>query len=351
MLTTRLCTTLGIDHPIISAGMGGNTPPEFAAAVSNAGALGQVTVTGGDPERVAERVRRTRELTDRPFAANVILDIWKGHEIEAALDAGAPNVLLFWGDPRPHADAIHAAGAKLLVQVGSVAEAVAAAEAGADVVVAQGVEAGGHVRGTTPLIALIPAVVEAIPDVSVAASGGIVDGRGLAAALALGADGVLMGTRFLVAEEAFVHPEYRRRILESDGETVYAADCFCVRWPNAPHRMLRNRAVAEWEAAGRPPLEERAAVERVIGVSTAGGSAVEISRYTAFTATPSFEGDIEEVAWWAGMGVGRVREVKPAAAIISETVAEAESILAALSRDGSARSGQSSRGKSRPSIG
>lgn len=334
MLTTRLCTTLGIQYPIISAGMGGNTPPSFAAAVSNSGAFGQVTVTGGDPERVAARVRETRALTDRPFAANVILDIWNGHEIETVLDAGAPNVLLFWGDPAPHAEAIHAAGAKLIVQVGSVTEAVAAADGGADVVVAQGFEAGGHVRGTTPLMALIPAVVEAIPHVPVVAAGGIVDGRGLAAALALGADGVLMGTRFLAAEEAFVHPEYRRRLLESDGETVYAEDLFDVKWPNAPHRMLRNRVVAEWEAAGRPPLAEREGVERIIGVSTLSGNSVEISRYTAFTASPAFEGDIEEVALWAGMGVGRVREVQPAGEIVRETVLEAEAILAGLNPAG-----------------
>lgn len=330
MLTTRLCTTLGIEHPIISAGMGGVTSPEFAAAVSNGGGLGQITVTGGDPERVASRVGRTRELTDRPFAANVILALEKGDEVQAALDAGAPAVLLLWGDAAPHSGAIHRAGAKLIVQVGSVSEAVAATDAGADVIVAQGIEAGGHVRGTTPLIALVPAVAEAIPSVPVAAAGGIVDGHGLAAALALGAEGVLMGTRFLAAEEAFVHPDYRRRILESDGDTVYTEDLFYVRWPDAPHRVLRSPMVAEWEAAGRPRPGSRADEDRVIGISTMSGRSVEIRRYTAFAATPAFEGDMEQVAWWAGMGVGRVREVKPAARIIRDTVAEAEAILARL---------------------
>jgi nitronate monooxygenase len=340
MLTTRLCAALGIERPIISAAMGGATTPELAAAVSNAGGLGQLTVTGLDAEGVVTRVRRTRELTERPFAANVILDIWKGHEIDAALTAGAPIVFLFWGDPAPHADAVHRAGAKLIVQVGSVDEAVAAADAGADIIVAQGFEAGGHVRGTTPVMTLVPAVVDAVPGVPIVAAGGIVDGRGLAAALALGADGALMGTRFLAADEAFVHPEYRRRILESDGETVYSTDCFDVAWPSAPHRMLRNRVVDEWEAAGRPKLGERAGEDRIIGRSAASGRTVEIRRYTSFTATPAFDGDIDEAPLWAGMGVGRVRQSMPAARIVGETVSEAEAILERLSRGGSARSGR-----------
>ncbi len=337
MLTTRLCTTLGIEHPIISAGMGGSTPPELAAAVSNAGGLGQVTVSGADPERVAQRVRRTRELTDRPFAANVILDLWKGHEIEASLAAGAPAVLLFWGDAAPHVKLIHAAGAMAIAQVGSVAEAVAAAEAGVDVVVAQGVEAGGHVRGTTPLFSLIPSVVEALPDVPIAASGGIVDGRGLAAAVALGADGVLMGTRFLAAEEADVHPEYRRSLLEASGpeDTVYLADLFDVGWPDAPHRTLRNRVVAEWEAAGRPGSGSRPNEGAVIGtVRMLDDTLRDVSIYSAITATTRFDGDLELMALWAGMSVGLVTEVKPAGEIVRETVLEAEAILAGLSPAG-----------------
>lgn len=331
MLITPLCRTLGIEYPILAAAMGGVTVPEFAAAVSNAGGLGQVTVTGLDVAGVESRVRQTRELTDRPFAVNVILDIWKEHEIDAALDAGAPLLFLFWGEAAPHVDRAHRSGAKVIVQVGSVAEAVAAAAAGADVVVAQGFEAGGHVRGTTPLFALLPMVVEAVHPVPVVAAGGIVDGRGLAASLSLGAQGVLMGTRFLASEEAYVHPEYQRRVLESPGETVYAEDLFDVAWPSAPHRMLPNRVVREWEAAGRPPLGSRAGEGSIVGHSSAGGRVIEIARYTSFTPTPVFDGDIEEAPLWAGMSVGLVREVKPAGEIVRETVREAEEILAGLS--------------------
>ena len=252
MLTTPLTSALGIDHPVIAAAMGGATTPEFAAAVSNGRGLGQVTVTGLDEAGVRARVARTRELTDRPFAANVILDTWKGHEIDAALAGGAPAIFLFWGEAAAHVARVHDAGAKAIVQVGSVGEAREAAAAGSDVIVAQGLEAGGHVRGTTPLFSLLPAVVEACRPTPVAAAGGIVDGRGLAAALALGAAGVLMGTRFLASIEINIHPEYRRRLLESDGDTVYAEDLFDVAWRSAPHRMLRNRVVRPSGSLTRP---------------------------------------------------------------------------------------------------
>ena len=337
MLTTPLCQTLGIEHPIISAAMGGTTVPEFTAAVSNAGACGQVGLSGVGPERARALIQRVRELTDRPFAANVIIDGYDGKEIEAALDESVPILFLFWGDASPYVADAHRRGTKVVVQVGSVAEAAAAAEADVDVIVAQGVEAGGHVRGTTPLFALLPAVVEAVQPLPVVAAGGIVDGRGLAAALALGAAGVLIGTRFLASDEADVHPEYRRRVLAAKGaeDTVYAADLFDVGWPNAPHRVLRNRLVDEWEAAGKPQPGKRANESDIVGSRRMwDGSTVPIRIHSSVTATTAFDVDLERMALWAGMSVGLVREVKPAGEIVRETVREAEEILARLSLAG-----------------
>lgn len=339
MLTTPLCRTLGIEHPIISAAMGGVTVPELAAAVSNAGACGQVTISGAAPDRTRALVRRTRELTDRPFAANVIIDEYDGQQVQTALDESVPILFLFWGDPSPWVADAHRRGTKVVVQVGSVAEAAAAADAGVDVIVAQGVEAGGHVRGTTPLFALIPQVVEAVSPIPVVAAGGIVDGRGLAAALALGADGVLMGTRFLASEEADVDPGYRARVLAAKGpeDTVYSEDLFDVGWPNAPHRILRNRLVEEWEAAGKPRPGQRADEAGEIGTRRMfDGRTVPIRMYSSVTATTAFDVDLERAALWAGMSVGLVREVKPAAEIVRETIREAEEILAGLNSAGSA---------------
>ena len=330
MLTTPLCTTLGIEHPILSAGMGGATGPTLAAAVSNAGGCGQVTITGSGAERSLGLIRQTREMTDRPFAANVIL-AYGDAEIETALAERVPILFLFWGDPAPYVADAHRRGTKVVVQVGSETEAAAAAEAGVDVIVAQGVEAGGHVRGTTPLFSLIPAVVEAVAPLPVVAAGGIVDGRGLAAALCLGAAGALMGTRFLASEEADVDPGYQARLLAARGseDTVYSKDLFDVGWPNAPHRVLRNRLVEEWEAAGKPPPGQRADEAAEIGTRRMwDGSVAPVRIYSSVTATSAFDVDLERMALWAGMTVGLVREVKPAAEIVRETVMEAEGILA-----------------------
>ena len=335
MLTTPLCRTLGIQHPIISAAMGGATVPEFTAAVTNAGACGQVGLSGVGPDRTRTLIRRVHELTDLPFAVNVILDHYDGQEVEAALEEGVPILFLFWGDPSPWVADAHRRGTKVVVQVGSVAEAAAAAEAGVDVIVAQGVEAGGHVRGTTPLISLVPQVVEAVSPLPVVAAGGIVDGRGLAAALALGADGVLIGTRFLASEEADVHPEYRRRVLAatSGDDTVYSEDLFDVGWPNAAHRVLRNRVVEEWEAAGKPRPGSRADEGGEIGTRRMpDGSIRPVPTYASATPLTSFDVDLERASLWAGMSVGLVRDVKPAGEIVRETVREAEEILAGLSR-------------------
>lgn len=323
----RLCRLLEIEHPVISAGMGAISGPELAAAVSNAGGCGQLSLTGADSATALDLIRRTRELTDRPFAVNVILDLHGGEEVETALREAVPAFLFFWGDPAPFVGDARQRGSKVLFQVGSVEEGVAGAEAGVDVIVAQGLEAGGHVRGTTPLVSLLPSMVDAVA-VPVVAAGGIVDSRGMAAALSLGGEGVLMGTRFLASNEAFIHDQYQEKILTAGSDdTVYTENLFDVWWPNAPHRMLRNRLVAEWEAAGRPPPGRRSGEGTVIGTREGPGGMSEIPRYASFSATPRFHGDIEQAPLWAGMSVGLVREVKPAGAIVEEVGAGSQRIL------------------------
>ena len=193
---------LGIDHTIIQAPIGGAAGPALAAAVSGAGGLGTLAMTGWGAEAARRRIQEVRAQTDRPFACNLLLVYDIAAEFEAMLAERVPVVSLFWGDPAPLVGRIHDAGARLMMTAGSVAEAERAVEAGADIIVAQGWEAGGHVRGTVSTLALVPAVVDAVAPVPVAASGGIADGRGLAAALALGAQAGFIGTRFLAATEA-----------------------------------------------------------------------------------------------------------------------------------------------------
>jgi nitronate monooxygenase len=322
VLRTPLCEALGIDAPVLSVGFGAGARGPLAAAVSNAGGLGVVGCSGAPPELVRALTAETRELTDRPFGVNVILHNDNAAEtIGAALEDGVAAIVLFWGDAEPYVERAHEAGSRVLLQVGSVEEARRAAAAGVDAVIAQGWEAGGHVRGTTALSVLVPAVVDAVAPVPVLASGGIADGRGLAAALVLGAQGVSLGTRFVASKEAFVPDEWKERVAAGDAnDTVFSEDLFDGGWV-APHRVLRNRVVDEWEATG----EKR---EGTIGEFIRwNGERLQVPRYTAFMATPRFDGDLEEVPLWAGQSVSLVHDVKDAGEIVRDLVREAEEAL------------------------
>jgi nitronate monooxygenase len=201
-----------------------------------------------------------------------------------------PLLVLFWGPAEPFVEAAHRNGVKVFVQVGSVAEALSAAAAGVDAVIAQRIEAGGHVRGTTPIWELLPATVEAVAPVPVLASGGIGDGKGLARALRLGAQGVSLGTRFVASEEAWTHPVYKQRVLDSSGEDTFYGQLFDVWWPDAPHHVLRNRTFKEWDAAGRPPPGRRPGEGTPIGTSPRPWGSVRWPRYAVGMVTPTSTG-------------------------------------------------------------
>jgi len=206
MISTAFTKMLGIRHPVVQAGMGGVSRAELAAAVSNAGGLGILGMIRMSPDIIREQIRKTRALTDLPFGVNLVPPVASASGFEAQLavciEERVPVLSLFWCDPAPFVERCHAAGMIVLHQVPSTDEARSAAAAGVDVVVAQGVEAGGHGRGQLGILTLLPSVVEAVSPLPVLAAGGIIDGRGLAAALALGAQGVWVGTRFLASAES-----------------------------------------------------------------------------------------------------------------------------------------------------
>src|SRR3954453_3733698 len=238
-MRTRLCDLVGIEAPIVLAPMGGAVTPTLAAAVSDAGALGMLPLSWTSPDEIATVVEETRRLTERPFGVNLGLAWDQRERLESALTAGVRVVSFFWGDASDLIQGARDAGAIVLVTVGTAEEGRAAAAAGADVVVAQGWEAGGHVWGTVSTLALVPRVVDAVAPVPVVAAGGIADGRGLAAVLALGAAGAWIGTRFLASHEAGIHHRYRELLLRArETDTVYLDNLFDVRWPDAPHRTL-----------------------------------------------------------------------------------------------------------------
>jgi nitronate monooxygenase len=339
---TPLCDLLGVEYPILSVGFGPSAGPELVAAVSNAGGFGVLGAGGWGAEFITPVIARTRELTPKPFGVNVLLPDLEdpNHSVEdeqflreavsGAVEANVGAVVLFWGPATPFVTLTRDQGVKTLIQVGSVHEAETAAEAGVDAVIAQGFEAGGHVRGTTPIWELLPATIDAVRPLPVLASGGIGDGAGVARALDLGAQGVSLGTRFVASDEAFVHPEFKRRVVEARSHDVVYADLYTVGWPGvAPHRSLRNKLFEEWDRAGRPPEGGRAGEGTSIGTRlNLSGEREEVPRYASVMVTPDFEVDIDYAPLWAGESIDVVNDIKPAGEIVRELVRDAEAALA-----------------------
>jgi NAD(P)H-dependent flavin oxidoreductase YrpB (nitropropane dioxygenase family) len=327
---TALCDRLGIELPIIQAPMGGAVGPSLAAAVSNAGGLGMLAPWRANIDTLRRLIQETRSLTSRPFGVNLVLEIPQQDRLAACLEERVPVISFFWGDPSPLVPLAKGAGAFVMHTVGSAADAKRAVGCGVDIVVAQGWEAGGHVRGTVAAMPLTPAVVDAIFPTPVVAAGGIADGRGLAAALALGASGAWIGTRFLASHEATIHPRYREWLLQAnENDTVFLENLFDVRWPNAPHRVLRNQTVEAWEAAGRPPSGKRPGEGEVIATSRASGPIV---RYQSYTPGSDAEGDIDALPLWAGQSVGLLSKLQSAGDIVREIADEARLILRRLAQ-------------------
>lgn len=237
-----------------------------------------------------------------------------------------PVLSFFWGDPSAYVEKAHAAGIKVLDQVGSVEAARRSARAGVDAIIAQGVEAGGHIAGQVSTMVLVPRVVDAVSPVPVAAAGGIADARGMVAALALGAEGVVLGTRFLATPEAAAHPVYKEKVIEATEEDTVRTTLFGHGWPNAPHRALRTAFVNEWleqEARG----SEQRPDEPVIGETVFGGQRVPVLRFMGFPPSTEATGDVESMGLLAGQSVGLVREIKPASLIVREIMEDAKQII------------------------
>lgn len=318
-LPTPLGDLLGIDHPVVQAPIGSATCPALAAAVSNAGGLGTLAGSWLEPDALASAVRETRALTDRPFGVNLVLARDAADRLDAALEAGAAIVSFSWGAPGALAGTARAAGAKVIQTVSSAAGAREAAS-WADLLVAQGWESGGHVEGAVSTLALVPRVVDAAPGIPVLGAGGVADGRGVAALLALGAAGAWIGTRFLASAEARAHPAYKARIVAAlETDTVHGI-VFDGGWPDAPHRALRNRTVAEWERAGRPARDRPGEGEEVVP----GGA----RRYDDVIPTPDVpEEAVDELALYAGQSAGGVGSIRPAGEIVRALVREAREAL------------------------
>lgn len=325
-MPTRFCELFNINVPIVLAPMGGATTPELVAAVSNAGGLGLAPLWRNDAKEIKDFVGRIRALTDAPFGVNLNMDFPSMEQLDACLEEAVPVISLFWKQSPEFIARARSGGAKVIFSAWDSVSASEAVRHGADAICAQGCEAGGHVRGTVSTMALVPAVVDAVGDTPVIAAGGIADGRGLAAALALGASAAWIGTRFLSAAETCVHPDYVTRLIGAcETDTGLYDNLFNVGWPDAPHRALQNSTTRAWEAAGSPSPDQRPGEGEKIAHSPSKGDVV---RYQTFTPDKDTTGEVEAVSMWCGQGVAMVRKVQPAAEIVEEIVSDARKIIA-----------------------
>jgi nitronate monooxygenase len=317
MLETDLTRLVGCTVPIQLAGMGAIVSPELAAAVSEAGALGQISFVQTDPAIAEQRLDKIEQLTRKPYGVNLVLPyIDPAILIMAARRARVVD--FFWGDPDPDlVEQVHAEGALASWQVGSVREAIRAEKAGCDFISAQGIEAGGHLRGQLSLLPLLEGVLDAV-SVPVLASGGIGTARSIAAVLQAGAAGVRMGTRFIAAAESNAHPEYVQVLIAAGAEDTVLTTLFEVDCPMCPatHRVVRSALELAGDLADRP-----------LGEMEVSGSHYPIPRFFGFPPTRQMTGKITAMACYAGQSVAAIHRVQPAGEIVAELVSGIENLL------------------------
>ncbi|XP_024979837.1 uncharacterized protein LOC112516835 [Cynara cardunculus var. scolymus] len=319
---------LGFEYGIVQAPLGPDiSGPELVAAVANAGAIGILRAPDWEsPHYLRELIRKTRTLTDKPFGVGIVLAFPHEQNLKCVLEEKVAILQLYWGEvTKDIVSEAHRAGVKVVPQIGSFEEAQLAADAGVDAIIVQGHEAGGHVIGQEALIALVPRIVDLVASrgIPVIAAGGIVDERGYVAALALGAKGVCLGTRFLATEESNAHPMYKRKVVEMN-KTEYTNVFGRARWPGAPHRVLKTPFFMKWRNL---PSNENEANQPVIGHSTIHGTEKDIRVFAGTVPNKTTTGDIESMVMYAGEGVGLINDILPAAQVVKRFVEGAQILI------------------------
>jgi len=326
-LKKQVCRLLGCDYPIVSAGMGGVARSELVAAVVAAGGYGLLGMVRESPELIRSEIAAVRARTERNFGVNLIpfgtdpalLD----DELAACFEAKAHSLCFFW-DVRPDLiQRTRAAGCKVLYQVGRLPDAIAAAAAGADVIICQGVEAGGHLHGDVSTLVLLPQVVRAV-DVPVLASGGFATGAGLVAAFALGAQGIQCGTAFLATHESFAHEFHKQRVVRATSDQTVHSDVFAINWPpRSPVRTLKNSVTEAYrdDLWGHGPDDFP---REVIGHE----DQRPIYKFSTESPLRNMTGDFEAMAPFAGQVCGLIEDICPAGERLRRIVWEAETIIA-----------------------
>jgi enoyl-[acyl-carrier protein] reductase II len=311
-LHTPLCDLLGVEHPIMLAGMGGVSYAELAAAVSNAGGYGVLGMAGTQPDFIREQMRKVRALTDKPFGVDLLAASPESltASVDVIIEEGASAFIAGLGVPMPIMEKLKKAGLKVMVVTGAVKHAVKAEQSGCDAVICQGGEGGGH----TGLVGTLPLVAQAVEAVKipVVGAGGLYDGRGLAACLALGAQGVWMGTRFIASQEAHAGDMYRQTIVDASDEDTVRTRCYSGK----PMRVKKNAYVDDWES--RPGDIQPFPIQAGISVQNQalGGIGGQIEGL-----------DADKSCFAMGQSAGGVHDVLPAAEIVRRIMAEAHAAI------------------------
>jgi enoyl-[acyl-carrier protein] reductase II len=330
MLKTKLTEDYRLAHPFISAGMAFVATVPLVRAVCAAGGMGILAVSAMPPDQMRNAIRELRDGGATAFGVDIIPRFNTLDHIDICVQEKVPVVAFFWDEaPAEWIARLRTGGCRVWVQVGSVEEAIAAVNIGAEALIAQGSEAGGHNRAVAATLSLLPAVIDAVSSVPVIAAGGIADGRAVAAVLALGAEAVWVGTRLLASDEAFAHEDYKRRVLAAKVQDTARHFIFGPEFPDASTRGLRNRLVREWEGRDIPPPYKTAPAETlpVIGEAVIFGQNVPLQRFMGFPPTPEFTGDFEEMSLLAGESVGQTTKLQSVAEIIREMMEEAEAVI------------------------
>jgi nitronate monooxygenase len=319
-LRTKVCDLLGCQYPIILAGMGGVARSELVASVTQAGGFGFLGMVREPPSLIRREVEAVRRRTSKQFGVNLIPAATQSEllelQVDTCIELSVPVVALFWDFVEEVVARLRGAGVLVACQVGSVKEGELAQRAGAQILIAQGIEAGGHVRGTIPLQSLLPQVV-ASSDVPVLAAGGIVDGVDLLDALKLGADGVVIGTAFLVSPESFAHNYHKQSIVHARSKDTILTEIFHINWPiGAPVRVLRNSTT-------RGERGDPFGPKQIIGEE----EGRPIYLFSTDSPLRSMTGDFEGMALYAGQGVDKINGIIPAGERLWAIVSEAARLL------------------------
>lgn len=333
---TRLTQRYGVRHPFACAGLAfAGMTPDLAIAVCKGGGIGALGVGFMPPEELRAKIRAIRAATDAPFNVNFIHSeglFFNDEQVKVCAEEGVPVVSFHWGHPsKENIRILRDAGVSFWEQVGDVDAAKRAVDDGAEVVIAQGWEAGGHNYGGLPTMVLLPQVVDAVGnDSMVLGAGGIADGRGVAAALSLGADGVWVGTRMVATHEAYVHEEHKQRLVEADGTDTVRSGIFGPDFPEFnPMRLLRNRVVEAYTDRLESVPTTRSELDKlnVIGTTDFHGNKLTLHKFSVLLPTPEMSADWEEVPFLSGQGVGLIHSIAPASEVVESMMNEAYSVL------------------------